>query len=158
MECADTRARFAISNPEVPPPEEIEMRLNALWESWVPAIPRQHIPDSEWVGEFASHLRGLIDLRVNHVRDWLFANLERFHSSHASLEDLVRRYESLVIEMKANVQLCRALCTSCHLLCIRRRLHDGDHSCQTSHKCEHTCEFCKGLTIFCGQPCVFCPS
>jgi hypothetical protein len=45
--------------------------------------------------------------------------------------------------MKTNVQLCGAQCASCHLLCVRSRLHEGDHSCNTDHKCEFNCGFCE---------------
>ncbi|KAH8979281.1 hypothetical protein EDB92DRAFT_1980226 [Lactarius akahatsu] len=150
VECDDTGARFAISDRELPPPEKIEMCLAALREAQSPGTPRQFISDPEWVGELASYLSGLIDLRVNHVRLWLDSNLGRFQGGHAAIEDLRRRFDSLVIEMKANVQFCRAQCASCHLLCIRSRLHDGDHGCQTSHKCAHTCEFCKDSIKPCG--------
>ncbi|KAH9026661.1 hypothetical protein EDB84DRAFT_1589144 [Lactarius hengduanensis] len=150
VESDDTGACFAISDRKLPSPEEIEMCLSALRESQSPGTPRQFKSDSEWVGELASHLSGLIDLRTNHVQLWLDSNLGRFQGGHAAIEDLRRRFDSLVIEMKANVQLCKVQCASCHLLCIRSRLHDGDHGCQTSHKCAHTCEFCKDSTKSCG--------
>ncbi|KAH8993667.1 hypothetical protein EDB83DRAFT_2304539 [Lactarius deliciosus] len=150
VESDDTSACFAISDREPPSPEEIEMCLSALRESHRPGTPRQFKSDSEWVGELASHLSGLIDLRINHVRLWLDSNLGRFQGGHAAIEDLRRRFDSLIIEMKANVQLCKVQCASCHLLCIRSRLHDGDHGCQTPHKCAHTCEFCKDSTKSCG--------
>ncbi len=151
MECDDTGARFAISDRELPrPPEEIEIRLCTLRESWNPETPRQYIPDSEWVGSLASYLSGLIDLRVNHVQLWLDSNLARFQGGHAAIEELRRRFDNLVIEMKTNVLLCRTQCSSCRLICIRGRSHDGDHSCQTSHMCAHNCEFCKDSTKSCG--------
>lgn len=158
VECDDTGARFALSDLEMPTPEEIEMCLDTLRESQTPGTPRQFIPDSEWVGTLAAHISGLIDLRVNHVQLWLGSNLHRFQSGHAAIEDLRRRFDSLVIEMKANVQLCRARCASCHLLCIRSRFHGGDHDCQTSHKCVYACEFCKEYTNPCGLACVLLPS
>ena len=129
------------------------MRLAALLESWIPGTPRQFIPDSEWVGQLVSHIGGLIDSRVNHVQLWLDSNLRRFQGGHAAIEDLRRRFDTSVIEMKANVLLCRAQCSSCHLLCILSRLHDGDHGCQTSHECAHPCEFCKDSTESCGLAC-----
>ncbi|KAI9453856.1 hypothetical protein BJY52DRAFT_1189313 [Lactarius psammicola] len=150
VECDDTTARFAISDREQLPPNEIEMYHSALLESRKSGMPRQFIPDSEWIGELASHLNGLIDLRVNHVQHWLDSNLERFQGGHAAIEDLRRRFDSLIIEMKTNVQLCRAQCASCHLLCVRSRLHEGEHSCQTTHKCVHNCEFCGDSTKLCG--------
>lgn len=126
------------------------MYHSVLLESWNSGMPRQFMPDSEWIGGLASHLNGLIDLRVNHVQHWLDSNLERFQGGHAAIEDLRRRFDSLIIEMKTNVQLCRAQCASCHLLCIHSRLHEGEHSCQTTHKCVHSCEFCGDSTKLCG--------
>ena len=115
------------------------------------------MPDSEWIESFVSFLHGLIDLRVRHVRYWLDSNLERFQAGHSTIEDLFRRFDNMVIEMKANVQLCGVQCASCHLLCIRSRLHEGDHNCKTSHKCMHDCTFCKDCSKPCGARYVSCP-
>ena len=156
VECDDTAARFAISDREQLPSNEIEMYHSALLESRNSGTPRQFMPDSEWIGGLTSHLNELIDLRVNHVQNWLDSNLERFQGSHAAIDDLRRRFDSLITEMKTNVQLCSTQCASCHLLCIRSRLHEGDHSCQTAHKCVHNCEFCEDSTKLCGLAYVLC--
>ncbi|KAI0302863.1 hypothetical protein B0F90DRAFT_1713048 [Multifurca ochricompacta] len=58
----------------------------------------------------------------------------------------------MVIEMKTNAQLCRAQCAQCHLFCVRSRLHEGEHSCKTSHKCAHQCGFCEDDFKPCGTP------
>lgn len=100
------------------------------------------MPDPDWTANLASYVNGLIGLRVNHVRLWLDSNLERFQTGHAMIEDLRRQFDNTVIEMRANVQLCRAICKSCRLLCVLCRFHEGDHSCQTSHDCVHRCRFC----------------
>ena len=136
-------ARFAISEGEPIPPENIEMHLIALLESWSPSLPRQLIPDSEWVAELIKYLNGLVDLRINHVRSWLDCNLARFEGGHAAIEDIHRRFDNMVIELRTGVQLCGAQCASCNLLCIRSRLHEGDHNCNTDHKCTHVCGFCE---------------
>jgi hypothetical protein len=115
-----------------------------------PVTPQQLTRDSEWVGELASHISKLIDLRVNHVQLWLDSNLRRFQDGHASIEDLRRRFDGMVIEMRANVQLCRAQCTLCNLPCIRSELHNGAHGCETSHKCTHPCAFCSNSRKSCG--------
>ena len=133
-------AVFAISVGEQ---AKIETQLAALLESLVPSAPRQSMPDSEFVAELKKHLDVLIDLRVNHVVSWLDCNLARFQGGHAVIEDLRRRFDNMVIEMKTNVQLCGAQCSSCHLLCVRSRLHEGNHSCNTDHKCAFNCEFCE---------------
>ena len=136
---------------------DVERHLSALLEFWNQSTPRQSIPDTEWIERFVSLLQGLIDLRVSHVRLWLDSNLERFQAGHATIEDLLRRFDNMVIEMRANVQLCGVQCASCHLLCVRGRLHEGDHSCKTTHKCVHDCTFCKGGLKPCGSRCVLCP-
>ncbi|KAI9437151.1 hypothetical protein H4582DRAFT_2058133 [Lactarius indigo] len=91
VECDDTEARFAIYDREQPPSDEVEMYLVALLKSWKPGNPRQFMPDSEWVGELASHLGWLVDLRVNHVRRWLDSNLEKFEGGHGAIEDIRRK-------------------------------------------------------------------
>lgn len=111
------------------------------------------MPDPDWMVDLASYISGLIDRRVNHVRLWLDSNLERFQTGHSAVEDLRRQFNNMVIEMRANVQLCGAHCASCHLHCVRSRLHEGDHSCQTTHKCLHGCGFCKeDESKPCGTP------
>lgn len=134
------------------------MYHSALLESRDPGTPRQSMPDSEWIGGLASHLNRLIDLRVNHVKLWLGSNIKRFKGDHAAIEDLRRRFDSLVNEMNSNLRLCEGQCVSCHLLCVRRRLHKGDHSCQTAHKCVYDCEFCGDSTKHCGSSFVLCAS
>lgn len=143
VESDDTMAVFAISDKEPLSSVKIEMQLLALLESCVPSAPRQFMPDSEFVAKLRIRLNVLIDLRVNHVRSWLDCNLARFQDGHAAIEDLRRRFDNMVIEMKTNVQLCGAQCTSCHLICIRSRLHEDDHSCNTDHKCAFNCGFCE---------------
>ncbi|KAH9046371.1 hypothetical protein EDB83DRAFT_2295029 [Lactarius deliciosus] len=152
VESDDTEARFVVSNREQIPPGEIEKHLVALLESWTrsPSTPRQSIPDSEWIAGLASYLQELADLRINHVRLWLDSNLERFQGGPAAIDDLHRRFDNMVIQMKTNVQLCRAQCASCHLFCVRGLLHEGDHSCGTGHQCSHNCEFCEDGLKICG--------
>ena len=150
MESHDTEAIFAISDGEPIPPARIEGQLTALLESWSPSVPRQFMPDSELVAELKTHLHELIDLRVNHIRFWLDCNLVRFQGGHGAIEELRRRFDNMVIEMKTNVQICGAQCALCHLLCIRSRLHEGDHNCNTNHKCAQNCEFCEDELKLCG--------
>jgi len=119
------------------------MHLLALLESWSPSTTRQLIPDSEWVAELVKYLNGLVDLRVNHVRSWLDCSLAKFEGGHAAIEDIRRRFDNMVIELRTGVQLCGAQCASCNLLCIRSRLHKGDHNCDTDHECTSVCGFCE---------------
>jgi len=147
-------ARFAISEGEPIPPESIEMHLKALLESWSPSAPRQLILDSEWAAELVKYLNGLVDMRVNHVRSWLDCNLAKFEGGHAAIEDIRRRFDNMAIELRTSVQLCGAQCASCNLLCIRSRLHEGDHNCDTDHKCTSVCGFCEDEPRPCSTRCV----
>ena len=126
------------------------MHLLALLSSWKPSTPRQFMPDSEWVAELVTYLNGLADLRVDHVRSWLDCNLGRFEGGHAAIGDLHRRFDNMAIELRTNVQLCGTQCSSCNLLCIRSRFHEGEHSCTTNHKCAHHCGFCEDDPGLCG--------
>jgi hypothetical protein len=137
------------------PSEDIETHLSTLRESWSQSTPRQSIPDPDWINGLAEHINGIINLRVSHVRLWLDSNLERFPASHATIEDLRRCFDNMVIEMRANVQLCSGPCASCHLLCVRGRLHYGEHRCGTTHICVHNCAFCADNLKHCGTPYVF---
>lgn len=152
MESDDTAAFFAISGRERVSPLDVETHLAALREAWGVGTPRQSVHDSEWTSELAAHINGLIDLRVKHVRLWLDSNLQRFQAGHAIIDDLRRRFESMVIEMKTHSQLCRAQCASCHLFCVLNRSHEGVHSCETTHTCVYSCGFCGGDPKTCGIP------
>ena len=155
MEGDDTDFRFVVSNREQIPPAEVERHLAALLEHWTPSTPRQSIRDTDWIAGLASYLRRLADLRINRVRLWLDRNLEKFQGGPAAIDDLRRRFDDMAIQMKANVQLCRAQCASCHLFCVHTLLHEGDHSCGTDHQCVHNCGFCKDILKPCGAPYVF---
>ena len=150
MEGYDTAANFAISDREPITSAQIEVHLAALLGPWSPSVPRQFMPESEFLGELQAYLTGLINLRVNHVRSWLNCNSGRLQGDNTVIEDIRRRFDNMVIEMKSNVQLCGSQCASCHLICIRSRLHDGSHSCNTSHKCAHKCGHCKDGLEQCG--------
>ncbi|KAF8490084.1 hypothetical protein F5888DRAFT_1808365 [Russula emetica] len=109
VEGEDTTARFAIFQRERNLSAHVDSRLAALLESWNPSTKRQFMPDPDWTANLVSYINRLIDLRVNHVRLWLDSNLERFQSGHAAVEALRRQVDNMVIEMRSNVQLCRAL-------------------------------------------------
>ena len=119
-----------------------EHHLSILRDSWDQSSFRQHVDDSEWTADLVQHLTRLVDLRVAHVEKWLKSNIQRFQAEHASIEDLRRTFTSAVIALQAGVQLCRSQCTTCYLICIQSRFHEGDHDCLTSHKCIHNCTFC----------------
>ncbi|KAI0250873.1 hypothetical protein BJV78DRAFT_1393001 [Lactifluus subvellereus] len=150
VESDDTATLFAVSDCEEVPLADIEMRLAALRDSWGMVTPRQFVPDTDWTLQLGSQINGLVDRRVNHVQLWLDSNLERFQVGHATVEELRRKFDKMVIEMRTSVQLCRAQCASCHLLCVRSRLHMGEHSCETTHKCGYNCAFCEDEPKPCG--------
>lgn len=119
-----------------------ETALSSLRNEWASTHPRQHIPDNEWVSELSLHLDSLVDVRVEHVREWIALNLSRFQSGHANIDTLRRAFESAKVDLKAGVQLCKTQCSQCQLLCTKSRSHEGQHGCQSSHECIHDCDFC----------------
>lgn len=122
---------------------ERESTLAVLCKAWDLYDSRQDQPDSEWINELSSHLSLLVDMRVKHVREWISSNLSRFKSGHDNIEELRRAFESAIVDIKANVELCKSKCSSCHLSCLLSRRHDPlqPHDCKTSHGCIHLCDF-----------------
>ena len=98
------------------------------------------MPEEEFVAAFNLYLLDLADGRVQQVRTWLEQNTSRF-AQHADVQALFRNFQELAKELKSGVALCGATCSSCSLLCLSGRQHDGAHDCHTSHKCPHACEF-----------------
>ena len=150
IELPDTEARFFLAVGAAPLSEAREQALSVLQSSWNQCETRQRIPDKEWTEDLSQYLEDIVNLRIDHVREWLAQNLSRFQAGHASIEELRRTFEGAIVDLKSNVQLCKLQCASCQQLCVQSRFHDGPHSCQTNHSCIHECEFCQE-PIECGM-------
>ena len=128
-----------------------EHLLTVLRTAWEGHATRQHVTEDEWITGLTQHLEKIVNLRIDHVREWLDQNLSRFRavsgggSSHARIDDLQRHFESAIVELKGSVQLCRLTCAECHLRCVQNRVHDGAHDCQSDHVCVRECDFCLAL-------------
>ena len=121
-----------------------EAVLYALCKSWSEFSGRFNTPEGTWVSGLSDYLEVTTEMRSTHVQKWIHQNLERFKASHASLETLRRACDTALVELKENVHLCKAQCSSCNLLCLQSRGHDAQHDCRTSHLCPHQCEFSDG--------------
>ncbi|KAG6331499.1 hypothetical protein ID866_7590 [Astraeus odoratus] len=143
VESADTPSQLFLAVGPVPQSEARERALEILRSSWEQYQDRQRMPDFDWVENLSQYLENIVDLRVDHVREWLNQNLSRFQAGHASIEELRRTFEGAIVDLKSNVQLCKLQCSKCQLLCIQSRFHDGPHDCQSNHLCIHGCEFCQ---------------
>ena len=141
MDKPDTSVRFFLAQAGIQHAAR-EQALAVLRDTWDQSHSRQLMPDSEWASNLSIYLNDLAEIRVEHVREWITLNLSRFQTGHANIEELRRTFENAIVDLKAGVQLCKAKCASCHLLCLQSRLHDGPHDCQTSHECIHMCSFC----------------
>ncbi|KIJ07932.1 hypothetical protein PAXINDRAFT_102749 [Paxillus involutus ATCC 200175] len=86
-----------------------ENALSILRQTWTLA-PRQHVPDPVWVDGLSEHLETLVNERIEHVREWLAANMSRFQAGHASIEDLIRTFEKATVDLKSNVMMCKLQC------------------------------------------------
>ncbi|TFY80220.1 hypothetical protein EWM64_g3792 [Hericium alpestre] len=151
IEKPDTEARFSI--PTLLEAPDRDVALLTLCNNWDQASLRQQRTESEWIADLSSHLNHLADMRIDHVSEWISSNLARFQTSHASIEELRRTCSSASLELKTNIQLCKATCADCQLLCLRPRSHEGSHNCLTSHACIHECGFCAKESVFkfCGM-------
>ncbi|KIO11026.1 hypothetical protein M404DRAFT_127237 [Pisolithus tinctorius Marx 270] len=125
VELPDTESYLFLAVGMAPQSEVREQALTTLQSSWERYHGRQHTPDSEWVEALSQYLEGIVNLRIDHVQEWLSQNLVRFQAGHASIEELRRNFDGATVDLKSN-----------------SRLHDGPHSCQTNHLCIHQCDFC----------------
>jgi hypothetical protein len=153
IKAEDTESRFLLTEPDTPTADRDD-HLSTLLKSWDWSGSRQQIVDSLWVSNLEEHLTHLVDLRVAHVDKWLTSNTKRFQEENASMDELRRAFNSAVIDLRASMQLCKSECDDCNKLCIRKRLHEGDHNCLTTHDCIHNCTFCDKKMLAersCGQ-------
>ncbi|KAJ7656315.1 hypothetical protein DFH06DRAFT_1091207 [Mycena polygramma] len=142
IEKSDTPAQFFLSSTEAPSARR-ETMLVALQDSWEHFARRQYTPDAEWIRDLSTYLEGLADSRIQHVYEWISSNLARFTITHANTEMLRRVFESTIIDLRANVEICGTQCATCQLKCLLSRRHDSNtpHDCRTSHQCAHCCDF-----------------
>ncbi|KAG1731285.1 hypothetical protein EDB19DRAFT_1881018 [Suillus lakei] len=152
----DTSSEFSLEGGSQPPTREAALQV--LSHAWGDYDSRHHMPEDLWIENLIIHIDSLVDLRIAHVREWISSNVARFQSGQASIDELMRTFESATVDLKSNLQLCKLKCGSCELLCVQSRLHDGQHDCQTSHICIHSCDFCassgetKACTMSAGHP------
>ncbi|KAF9531678.1 hypothetical protein CPB83DRAFT_848544 [Crepidotus variabilis] len=118
--------------------------LTTLCEAWEQYRHRFLMNEREWTQGLSEFLGGVIDKRVKHVQIWIAQNLEGFErAQHASITALERTFDGMVINIKANTEICKQQCSSCQLLCLQHRRHDDrdvQHHCLTNHRCSHACE------------------
>ena len=128
--------------------ESILADLRSSWEGYA---SRQYTTEGEWIADLTQHLETIVNLRIAHVREWLDQNLSRFQAvggggvTHARIDELKRHFESAMVDLMGNVQLCGITCATCQLRCVQSRVHEGVHDCQTDHLCVHECDFCLAL-------------
>jgi hypothetical protein len=144
IDAPDTGMQFYLSGQSGANAVDREAMLKTLCESWSEFPTRFNIPEGDWVSGLTDYLEAITQKRATHVQKWIHQNLERFKTSHASLETLKRASDTALVELKENVHLCKAQCLSCDLLCLQSRGHDTPHDCQTSHHCPHLCGFSEG--------------
>ncbi|KIJ13989.1 hypothetical protein PAXINDRAFT_100354 [Paxillus involutus ATCC 200175] len=95
-----------------------ERTLTVLRAAWDQHEYRQYAPEEEWIEGLTNHLETIVNLRIDHVREWLTVNLSRFQAGHASIEELRRTFENAIVDLKGN----------------------------TDHLCVHECDFCMELS------------
>ncbi|KAF8548559.1 hypothetical protein OG21DRAFT_1422875 [Imleria badia] len=126
-----------------------ERLLTVLRKSWEGHPSRRYTAEDEWIAGLTQHLEKIVNLRIAHVREWLDQNLSRFQAvrggNTASIDELKRHFESSIMDLRGNVQLCGVTCADCQLQCVNIRAHGGAHDCQTDHLCVHQCDFCSVL-------------
>ncbi|KAG1809706.1 uncharacterized protein BJ212DRAFT_1448752 [Suillus subaureus] len=153
IDMPDTSSEFSLVTGGVQQSSSREATLQVLCHAWGDYNSRHYVSEDIWIENLTTHINNLVGLRIAHVGEWILSNVARFQSGQASIDELMRAFDSATVDLRSNCQLCKLKCASCELLCIQSRLHDGQHTCQTSHACIHPCDFCvsSGETKACSM-------
>ncbi|KAG0705087.1 hypothetical protein DFH29DRAFT_316434 [Suillus ampliporus] len=158
IDMPDTSSEFSLATGGPQQSSSREAALQVLSLAWGDYDSRQHVSEDVWIENLTTHIDSLVDLRITHVGEWISSNVSRFQSGQASIDELMRAFDSATVDLRSNLQLCKLKCARCELLCVQSRLHDGQHTCQTSHSCIHSCDFCassgetKACSMSAGHP------
>ncbi|PSR93746.1 hypothetical protein PHLCEN_2v4641 [Hermanssonia centrifuga] len=142
IDAFDTGVKFFISAPDgadqARKQDECLVSLQTFWDKYK---TRFEEVDVQWVKGLEGHLNELAQYRVGHVQKWLDINRSRFQANITEFEVVLRSFETLSVNLKSGLQLCKMQCAECQLFCLHSRHHDGPHNCRTSHMCPHNCHY-----------------
>ncbi|KAF7308315.1 VWFA domain-containing protein [Mycena chlorophos] len=124
IDLPDTHARFFLSEKDSSLSHR-EKVLVTLRNSWDQIEQRPHRDEAEWFEELTQYLNAIVDMRIEHVREWIVSNLSRFTESQATMEVLRRMFETYIVDLRANVELCGT-----------QQSHPCSASCQLPGTCE----------------------
>jgi hypothetical protein len=114
--------------------------LRQLRISWPNRSQRFSLGESEFLLQCNQYLQQLAEARIEHVSNWLNANTRRF-SGNTEVVAFSEAFHTDCKELRRSIQLCGSKCSSCGLLCLKHKQHEGVHNCMTSHKCPNPCTF-----------------
>ncbi|KAG1764546.1 hypothetical protein EDD22DRAFT_951631 [Suillus occidentalis] len=81
-----------------------EAALQVLSHAWGDYDSRHHMPEDHWIENLIAHIDSMVNLRVAHVREWISSNVARFQSGQASIDELMRTFESAIVDLKSHPQ------------------------------------------------------
>ncbi|KAF7309973.1 VWFA domain-containing protein [Mycena indigotica] len=142
IDMPDTEAQFFLTDKESSASQR-EGILLALQRSWDQLNQRPYREETEWFNQLVDYLNTLVDMRISHVHKWISSNLSRFTESQANMEMLRRVFETSMVDLRANVELCGTQCSNCQLKCLLGGRHSQSlgHDCRTNHACTRSCDF-----------------
>ncbi|KAF7370363.1 VWFA domain-containing protein [Mycena sanguinolenta] len=107
IEQPDTEKQFFLSSPDSSPAQR-ESMLATLQKSWDHFGKRPYTTEAEWVQELSAYLTGIAELRIEQVHSWISSNLSRFQTNNANIEMLKRIFETTIVDLRTNVEICGA--------------------------------------------------
>jgi hypothetical protein len=144
-------------NPLSNMPLSINTCLSDLRRGWDSRLRRYSMTEQDYLSAYQIYLEKITSSRVELVHEWLKVNTSRF-AENAEIKILFRTFEDLVKELKTAILPCGASCSTCSLLCLEQRHHEGRHDCATNHMCPKLCGFVDqhGGSVIppCGMPSV----
>ncbi|OAX35065.1 hypothetical protein K503DRAFT_664800, partial [Rhizopogon vinicolor AM-OR11-026] len=74
----DTPSEFSLATGGTQQSSSREAALQVLSRTWGDYNSRQHVSEDVWVENLTAHIDHLVNLRINHVNEWISSNVARF--------------------------------------------------------------------------------
>ncbi|KAF5388164.1 hypothetical protein D9615_000204 [Tricholomella constricta] len=138
IEKADTFSRFVYIGTA----DQRDSALALLCNSWGNYGSRFHSTESDWIEQLSFHLYHLVDMRIEHVQEWISSNLSRFKTENASIDELRRAVETAITSHRCphECEFQDEHSSEEVKVCGYSAGHPGQHICVVdSHLCGEAC-------------------
>ncbi|KIK47713.1 hypothetical protein CY34DRAFT_8765 [Suillus luteus UH-Slu-Lm8-n1] len=99
IDMPDTSSEFSLATGGVQQSSSREAALQVLCHAWGDYNSRQYVSEDVWIENLTTHIDNLVGLRIAHVSEWISSNVARFQSGQASIDELMRTFDSATLRV-----------------------------------------------------------